>query len=84
MKPFASGLNGGLRFFDFLRGWCGPNDTEGGKTSWADIDGDGIVGGGDLGLLLVAWGSSNPEADLNGNGLVDGPDLGLLLVAWGT
>ena len=49
-----------------------------------DIDGDGIVGGGDLGLLLVAWGSSNPEADLNGNGLVDGPDLGLLLVAWGT
>ena len=49
-----------------------------------DIDGDGIVGGGDLGLLLVTWGSPDPDADLDGNGTVDGPDLGLLLAAWGT
>ncbi|MAD78534.1 MAG: hypothetical protein CMJ51_04085 [Planctomycetaceae bacterium] len=47
-----------------------------------DLDGDGIVGGGDLGLMLVAWGTSGPLGDLDGDGLVSGPDLGLLLVAW--
>lgn len=48
----------------------------------ADLDGDGSVGGSDLGILLVAWGTST-TADLNGDGLVDGADLGLLLNAWG-
>lgn len=48
-----------------------------------DLDGDGSVGGSDLGLLLVAWGSTDPDADLNGDGIVDGPDLGLMLAAWG-
>ena len=50
----------------------------------ADLDGSGVVGGADLGLLLAAFGSDDPMADLDGNGLVDGGDLGLLLVAWGT
>lgn len=48
-----------------------------------DLDGDGHVGGGDLGLMLVAWGTTGPLGDLNDDGLVSGPDLGLLLVAWG-
>lgn len=48
-----------------------------------DLDGDGVVGGGDMGLMLVAWGTSGPLGDLNGDGIVDGVDLGLLLVAWG-
>lgn len=48
-----------------------------------DLDGDGTVGGGDLGLMLATWGSSDAAADLNENGMVDGPDLGLLLAAWG-
>ena len=47
-----------------------------------DLDGDGAVNGGDLGLLLAAFGSDDPEADLNGDGTVDGGDLGLLLVDW--
>ncbi len=47
----------------------------------ADLDGNGAVDGGDLGLLLAGWGSSSP--DLTGDGLVDGSDLGLLLAAWG-
>jgi hypothetical protein len=47
----------------------------------ADLDGNGVVDGGDLGLLLAGWGSSSP--DLDGNGLCDGADLGLLLAAWG-
>ena len=55
----------------------GPADCQG------DLDGDGQVGGGDLGLMLVAWGTDDPNADLDGDGLVSGGDLGLLLVAWG-
>jgi hypothetical protein len=48
-----------------------------------DLDGDGVVGGADLGLLLAAWGSADPDADLDGSGTVDGSDLGLLLASWG-
>jgi len=47
----------------------------------ADLDGDGVVGGADLGLLLGAWGAAS--ADLNGDGIVDGSDLGIMLGAWG-
>ncbi len=49
-----------------------------------DINGDGVVNGADLGLLLGAWGpvgAGNP-ADLNGDGIVNGADLGLLLGNW--
>jgi hypothetical protein len=46
-----------------------------------DLNGDGVVDGADLGLLLGAWGSAS--ADLNGDGTTDGADLGLLLGAWG-
>ena len=52
-----------------------------------DLNGDGLVDGADLGLLLLAWGPcpSPPAAcgaDLNTDGQVDGADLGLLLLAW--
>ncbi|MCA9286480.1 MAG: hypothetical protein KDA22_14745 [Phycisphaerales bacterium] len=48
-----------------------------------DLDGDGTVGGADLGLLLGAWGPCPAcAADLDGNGMVDGADLGLLLAQW--
>jgi len=46
-----------------------------------DLNGDGIVGSTDLGILLSAWGKSGP-ADLNGDGTVDGADLGILLSNW--
>lgn len=49
----------------------------------ADLNGDGMVGGADLGLLLAAWGTADPAADLDGSGSIDGGDLGLLLSAWG-
>ncbi len=48
----------------------------------ADIDGNQVVDGADLGLLLAAWDSSDESADLNGDGIVDGADLGLLLSQW--
>jgi len=52
-----------------------------------DLNGDGIVDGADLGILLNAWGvcvvpgAGCPE-DLNGDGVVDGADLGILLNNW--
>lgn len=47
-----------------------------------DLDGNGIVDGADLGVVLVRWGLSG-QGDLNGDGVIDGADLGALLVAWG-
>ena len=49
----------------------------------ADLNGDGLVNGADLGIMLAAWGTADEVADLNGSGSVDGADLGLLLAAWG-
>jgi hypothetical protein len=59
-----------------------------------DLNGDGLVTGEDLGLLLLAWGECPPPlagrgtgdegcpADLDGDGQIDGADLGALLLAW--
>ena len=49
----------------------------------ADLDGNGIVDGGDLGLLLGCWGGRGNGCDLDGDGVINGADLGLLLTAWG-
>jgi hypothetical protein len=51
----------------------------------ADLNGDANVNGGDLGILLAAWGPTGGSnaADFNGDGAVDGADLGVLLSAWG-
>ena len=49
----------------------------------ADLSGDGIVNGADLGALLAAWGTPTAAADLNADGAVNGADLGALLSAWG-
>ena len=48
-----------------------------------DLDGDQIVGGADLTILLAAWGTNGPVADLDGDGFVSGPDLTILLGRWG-
>jgi hypothetical protein len=49
----------------------------------ADLNGDGVVNGSDLGLLLASFGPcANCPADLDGNVRVDGADLGILLAAW--
>ncbi|MEY3022488.1 MAG: Dockerin type domain [Planctomycetota bacterium] len=52
------------------------------RTTPADLNGDGVVGGADLAILLDAWGTRGP-ADLNGDGVVGGADLAILLDAWG-
>ena len=55
----------------------------GGTDCTGDLDGDLIVGGADLTILLAAWGSKDPVADLDGDGFVSGPDLTILLGRWG-
>ncbi|MBX3355698.1 MAG: hypothetical protein KF724_08370 [Phycisphaeraceae bacterium] len=49
-----------------------------------DLNGDGVVNGADLAILLGSWGAAPPGtiADLNGDGVVDGADLALLLGQW--
>jgi hypothetical protein len=51
-----------------------------------DLDGDSIVDGADLGLLLLAWGKCPKDVfcqpDFNLDGMVDGEDLGELLLNW--
>jgi len=48
-----------------------------------DLTGDDMTDGADLGELLLAWDTSDPDADLNDDGIVDGADLGIILLAWG-
>ena len=49
-----------------------------------DLEGDGLVGGADLGTLLARWGrcATPCPADLDHDRIVDGGDLGLLLSHW--
>jgi formylglycine-generating enzyme required for sulfatase activity len=61
---------------------------EAGAQCTADLTGNGIVDGADLGTVLAYWGprSQDPTSiasDLNGDGLIDGADLGNLLANWG-
>jgi hypothetical protein len=60
----------------------GLADECGGGACAADLDGDGVVDGIDLGTMFAAWGGGGP-ADLDGSGVVDGIDLGMLFAAWG-
>jgi hypothetical protein len=51
----------------------------------ADVTLDGVVNGGDLGVLLNSWGpcGSLCAADLDADGIVAGSDLAALLGQWG-
>ncbi len=54
------------------------------STCQADLDGDDIVGTGDLIALLGAWGTDpGGPPDFDGDGNVGTPDLIVLLGAWG-
>lgn len=47
-----------------------------------DLNGDGVVDGADIVIVLGWWGSANPIADIDGNGVVDGADLLIVLAYW--
>ena len=52
-----------------------------------DINGDHVVNGADVGILLGFWGDvgplTPPRVDINRDGVVNGADLGMLLSGWG-
>jgi len=62
----------------------GGNDFQQDCIVTADIDGNGIVNGADLLILLAHWGTclDSCEGDLNENDVVDGADLLILLANW--
>ena len=48
-----------------------------------DLNLDGCVDSGDLGLLIALWGFTDPPfGDLNGDGIISAADLGLLIGNW--
>jgi len=59
------------------------NVSEGLPTCPEDLTGDGVVGAGDLSVLLSQWGSSGSSAELDGQPPVDAVDLSFLLSSWG-
>ena len=51
-----------------------------------DLNGDGLVGGGDLDLVRGSWGqmvAPNTNGDANGDGFVSGDDLDIVRANWG-
>ena len=63
----------------------GPVAASAGADIRADLDRDGIVGGSDLGLMLIAWGPYHRHfADLDLYGEVGPADLAALLGLWGS
>jgi hypothetical protein len=60
-----------------------PDSGGGGNDCPGDLDGSGFVDAGDIGSLLILFGSSDPSADLDGSGSVDAGDIGSLLILFG-
>lgn len=76
-------------FPDFIQGiWVdeGGNQFNSTCSMTSDLDGDGMIGGGDLLILLANWGPCSAgtqcAGDIDGNTLVDGNDLLMLLSEW--
>lgn len=47
-----------------------------------DLNGDGMVNGADVTLILANWGTTWPDGDFNDDGLIDGADLLVVLASW--
>ena len=67
--------------------WIGSEDEFDDRAVEIDCPGDlnfdGKVDSGDIGLLLGDWGANQSIADLDRNGVVDSADMGLLLGYFG-
>jgi hypothetical protein len=69
--------------FDGINYWIRHECVSCTGQVFGDFNGDGVVNGSDLGVLLGQFGVQNPQAgDLNHDGVVTGADIGLLLGAW--
>jgi hypothetical protein len=63
----------------------GPDACQGGGGGGCagDLDASGTVDAGDIGSLLLLFGSSDVAGDLDGSGTVDAGDIGSLLLLFG-
>ena len=73
----VDGVSGTAAFAGSIDAFGTPDAVPG------DLNGDGIVNGADLAILLGSWGDGGVPADLNGDGIVNGADLSILLGEWG-
>ena len=55
----------------------------GGPSNPYDLNVDGCVDGGDVGIFITQWGAPGGFADFNKDGIVDSADFGMLIAAWG-
>lgn len=54
----------------------------GGDDCPPDLNGDGLIDGADLTILLGGWGT-DAAGDIDGSGEIDGADLTMMLGSWG-
>ncbi len=64
-------------------GGDGGDGDDGGGPVDPDFNGDGLVDGADLSLLLSGWGGDDLTLDIDGDGQIGGNDLAILLGSWG-
>lgn len=50
----------------------------------SDFNHDGVVDGGDLGMMLGGWGTAMDLFDVNNDNIVDGADWGITGATWGS
>ena len=60
-----------------------PGSTGGCPTCQGDLDGNCIIDGADLSIILGEWGQTSGVADVNVDGIIDGVDLAIVLGNWG-
>lgn len=89
LAVFDDGLGGGSALF--AGGWFLAPSGDLYIAKWGcpsagilgDLNGDGVVNGADLALLLGAWGPCTAcPADFSGDGIVGSANLAILLGAW--
>jgi len=65
-----------------------PSTAQAQGSCAGDINGDGMVDGNDLAILLSSWGpcpgTGSCAGDISGDGVVNGNDLAILLSSWGS
>ncbi len=82
-EPYVMGFVVGNPNIAMPEWFCEPTVVDG---CVGDLNGDGTVDAADLGIVLGAWGPSQPtgpDTDFNDDGVIDGADLSIVLGAWG-
>jgi formylglycine-generating enzyme required for sulfatase activity len=64
-----------------------PSTAQGQVSCAGDVNGDRVVNGNDLAIVLSSWGpcpgTVSCAGDVNGDGVVNGNDLAIVLSSWG-